>query len=76
MLDTFFALMGGFAVALTIQNLGWSLLGVTLGTMIGVLPGLGPAATVALLMPLTVGLDPISAFIMFAGIYYGAQYGG
>ncbi|UHS63936.1 tripartite tricarboxylate transporter permease [Agrobacterium vaccinii] len=75
-MDTFFDLMNGFAVALTPANIGWSLLGVTLGTAIGVLPGIGPATTVALLMPLTLGLDPISAFIMFAGIYYGAQYGG
>ncbi len=75
-METFLSLLSGFSVALTLQNLGWSMIGVTLGTMIGVLPGLGPAATVALLMPLTVGLEPVSAFIMFAGIYYGAQYGG
>lgn len=75
-MDTFLSLMQGFEVALTPANLGWSMLGVTLGTAIGVLPGIGPATTVALLMPLTLGLDPISAFIMFAGIYYGAQYGG
>lgn len=75
-METFYSLMHGFSVALTPANLGWSMLGVTLGTAIGVLPGIGPATTVALLMPLTIGLDPISAFIMFAGIYYGAQYGG
>ena len=75
-MDTFVSLMHGFAVAGTPVNLAWSMLGVTLGTAIGVLPGIGPATTVALLMPLTLGLDPISAFIMFAGIYYGAQYGG
>lgn len=75
-MDTISALMHGFAVAATPINLLWSLIGVTLGTAIGVLPGIGPATTVALLMPVTLGLDPTSAFIMFAGIYYGAQYGG
>lgn len=75
-MDTLASLLHGFSVALTPINLAWSVLGVTLGTAIGVLPGIGPATTVALLMPLTIGLDPISAFIMFAGIYYGAQYGG
>ena len=50
--------------------------GVTLGTAVGVLPGIGPALTVALLLPITFTLDPISAFIMFGGIYYGAMYGG
>ena len=50
--------------------------GVTLGTAVGVLPGIGPALTVALLLPVTYGLDPTAAFIMFAGIYYGAMYGG
>ena len=48
----------------------------TLGTIVGVLPGIGPALTVALLLPVTYGLDPTAAFIMFAGIYYGAMYGG
>jgi TctA family transporter len=66
----------GFQVALSAQNLGYCLLGVTLGTFIGVLPGIGPAATVALLLPLTMALNPASSFIMLAGIYYGAQYGG
>ncbi len=75
-METISALMHGFAVAATPINLLWSLIGVTLGTAIGVLPGIGPATTVALLMPVTLGLDPTSAFIMFAGIYYGAQYGG
>ena len=75
-MDTLLSLLHGFSVALTLQNIGWSVLGVTLGTAIGVLPGIGPASTVALLMPLTVGLEPVSAFIMFAGIYYGAHYGG
>jgi len=68
--------MSGFAVALTLKNLMWGFLGVTLGTAIGVLPGVGPALTIALLLPATAGLDPTGALIMFAGIYYGAMYGG
>jgi putative tricarboxylic transport membrane protein len=70
------ALANGFAVALTPENLLWALAGVTLGTAIGVLPGLGPALAVALLLPVTYSLDPTPAFIMFAGIYYGGMYGG
>lgn len=66
----------GFSVALTPENLLWALLGVTLGTVVGVLPGIGPALTVALLLPVTYDLEPVSAFIMFAGIYYGGMYGG
>ena len=63
-------LANGFGVALTPENLLWALIGVTLGTVVGVLPGIGPALTVALLLPVTYDLEPISAFIMFAGIYY------
>ena len=66
----------GFAVALEPLNLLWALAGVSLGTAVGVLPGIGPALTVALLLPVTYGLDPTAALIMFAGIYYGAMYGG
>ena len=69
-------LLTGFADALTPVNLMFALLGVTLGTAVGVLPGIGPAMTVALLLPLTFSLPPTSAFIMFAGIYYGGMYGG
>jgi len=65
----------GFALALTFQNLLWCLIGVTLGTAVGVLPGIGPAVTVALLLPVTTKIDPSGALIMFAGIYYGAMYG-
>ena len=72
-METLALLAQGSAVALTPDNLIWSIIGVTLGTAIGVLPGIGPATTVAILMPLTVGLPPVSAFIMFAGIYYGAH---
>jgi putative tricarboxylic transport membrane protein len=75
-LDTLTALAGGFGVALAPQNLLWALAGVTLGTAVGVLPGIGPALTVALLLPATYSLDPAAAFIMFAGIYYGGMYGG
>jgi len=70
------ALADGFAVALDARHLMWGLAGVTLGTLVGVLPGIGPALTIALLLPATFSLDPTSAFIMFAGIYYGAMYGG
>ena len=70
------ALVAGFAVALQPMNLLWGFVGVTLGTFVGVLPGVGPALTVAMLLPLTVKLDPTGALIMFAGIYYGAMFGG
>jgi putative tricarboxylic transport membrane protein len=69
-------LRDGFASALSWGHLLWALAGVTLGTAVGVLPGIGPALTVALLLPITFTLDPTSAFIMFGGIYYGAMYGG
>jgi len=70
------ALLAGFGVALKPLNLLWGFIGVTLGTFVGVLPGVGPALTVAMLLPLTVKLDPTGALIMFAGIYYGAMFGG
>jgi putative tricarboxylic transport membrane protein len=66
----------GFSVALTVSNLGWCLAGAFIGTAIGVLPGVGPVATMALLLPATYFLPPEGALIMLAGIYYGAQYGG
>lgn len=66
----------GFDTALTFSNLMYCLVGVFLGTAIGVLPGLGPVATIAMLLPATFSLPPISSLIMLAGIYYGAQYGG
>lgn len=75
-MDTLSYLMHGFAVAITPMNLVWAFVGVTLGTFVGVLPGIGPALTVALLLPATYTLDPTAAFIMFAGIYYGGMYGG
>src|SRR3954452_16681472 len=70
-------LVGGFGAALTPENLLLAGLGVTLGTFVGVLPGIGPALTIALLLPLTFNFsDPTGAFIMFAGIYAGGMYGG
>jgi putative tricarboxylic transport membrane protein len=74
--DLFSNLGLGFSVALTFQNLGLAFLGCLVGTLIGVLPGVGPIATIAMLLPITFGLDPVGALIMLAGIYYGAQYGG
>jgi putative tricarboxylic transport membrane protein len=69
-------LIVGFSVALTPQNLMYCFFGVFLGTMIGVLPGIGPLATIAMLLPLTFVLPPVAALIMLAGIYYGSDYGG
>src|SRR5947207_6032356 len=66
----------GFSVALTLTNLWYAFVGCLLGTLIGVLPGIGPLATIAMLLPVTFTLNPTSALIMLAGIYYGAQYGG
>ncbi|HWT70661.1 MAG TPA: tripartite tricarboxylate transporter permease, partial [Oxalicibacterium sp.] len=66
----------GFETAFTATNMMYCLIGVFLGTAVGVLPGLGPTATIAMLLPATFTLPPISALIMLAGIYYGAQYGG
>ncbi len=75
-METLAALGAGFAVALSPENLLWCLLGTSLGTAIGVLPGLGPALTIALLLPITFQVPATAAFILFAGIYYGAMYGG
>src|SRR6187431_1557091 len=75
-MDIWAQLMQGFAVALTFQNLMFCLIGCLLGTAVGVLPGVGPAVTVALLLPITTKVEASGALIMFAGIYYGAMYGG
>ncbi len=75
-MDTLNQLAQGFAVALTATNLMWCFVGVFVGTAIGVLPGIGPALAIALLLPLTYKVDVTAAFILFAGIYYGAMYGG
>ncbi len=75
-METLAHLAVGFEHALTLQNLGFCFIGVLVGTMVGVLPGLGPVPTIAMLLPVTFGVPPTSALIMLAGIYYGAQYGG
>src|SRR5678810_18404 len=75
-MDLLAGLMHGFAVAMTPTALMMCVVGVVLGTVIGVLPGLGPSATIAMLLPLTFKLEPTGAMIMLAGIYYGAKYGG
>ena len=69
-------LMIGFGVAFTPENLAYAFLGCLLGTLVGVLPGLGPVPTIAMLLPITYVLPPIAGLIMLAGIYYGTQYGG
>ena len=75
-MDAFNALMGGFSNALQPATLLWGFIGCFVGTVVGVLPGLGPALTIALLLPLTYHVPATSMFVMFAGIYYGAAYGG
>ena len=75
-MDIFSALMGGFATAITPMNLLWAFLGCVIGTAVGVLPGLGPAVVVAMLLPITSQVDVTASMIFFAGIYYGAMYGG
>jgi putative tricarboxylic transport membrane protein len=74
--EALLGLANGFAEAFTLTNLFYVLVGVTAGTIVGILPGLGPPATIALLLPLTINLDPTTGLIMLAGIYYGAKYGG
>ena len=66
----------GFSVALSVQNLLLAFTGCLVGTLVGVLPGVGPIATITMLLPVTFGIEPVGAIIMLAGIYYGAQYGG
>jgi putative tricarboxylic transport membrane protein len=76
MIEIWNLLLGGFATALAPANLAWAFLGCLLGTAIGVLPGIGPALTVAMLLPITAKVDPSGALIMLCGVYYGAAYGG
>lgn len=76
MLESLASFSHGFSIALQPQNLFYCFIGVTMGTLVGVLPGIGPTATIALLLPVTFKLDPISAIIMLSGICYGAMYGG
>src|SRR5918999_1633042 len=75
-MDLFENLGLGIGTAISPENLLFCLLGVALGTSVGVLPGIGPTATIAMLLPITFGFEPVTALIMLAGIYYGAQYGG
>ena len=75
-MEIFGGLLQGFALALQPVNLFWCFVGVFLGTIVGIMPGLGPPATIAMLLPLTFLMSPASAMIMLAGIYYGAKYGG
>jgi putative tricarboxylic transport membrane protein len=75
-MDIFAALLQGFATALTVSNLLWAFVGCVLGTAVGVLPGIGPAVAVAMLLPITAKVDITASMIFFAGIYYGAMYGG
>ncbi len=75
-MDTLQHILNGFAVCLQPVNLMYTFIGVFFGTIVGVLPGIGPSASIALLIPITYGMDPTSALIMLAGIYYGAKYGG
>ena len=70
------ALLGGFAVTLSLDNLFYCFVGVLLGTVVGILPGLGPLTTIAILLPITFKMDVTSAIIMLSGIYYGVAYGG
>jgi len=75
-MDTLHHIINGFSVCLQPVNLMYTFIGVFLGTIVGVLPGIGPSASIALLIPITYGMDPTSALIMLAGIYYGTKYGG
>ena len=75
-MDTFNHILNGFVVCMQPMNLMYTFIGVLMGTIIGVLPGIGPSAGIALLIPITYGMDPTSALIMLAGIYYGTKYGG
>ena len=69
-------LLGGFASAFTPMNLFWVAVGVVIGTLVGILPGLGPPATLAILLPVTISLPPTTGLIMMAGIYHGAKFAG
>lgn len=75
-METFTHILNGFVVCMQPINLWYTFLGVLMGTIIGVLPGIGPSAGIALLIPITYGMNPTSALIMLCGIYYGAKYGG
>jgi len=74
--STFVSLLHGFSVAFEPVNLGYAFLGCLIGTLVGVLPGIGPLSGISILLPITFGLNATQAVIMLAGIYYGSQYGG
>ncbi|MDP1910168.1 MAG: tripartite tricarboxylate transporter permease, partial [Hyphomicrobium sp.] len=74
--STLFSLAHGFAIAFQPDNLGYAFLGCLVGTLVGVLPGIGPLSGISILLPVTFGLNATQAVIMLAGIYYGSQYGG
>ena len=74
--DSLMQLWFGFGVALQPPNLMWSVFGVIVGNLIGVLPGMGPLSTISMLLPLTYVIAPVPAILMLAGIFYGSQYGG
>ena len=69
-------LLHGFGIVSSLQNLSWLFVGVLLGTIVGVMPGLGSLSTMAILLPITFGMDPVAAVIMLVGIHYGSSYGG
>ena len=75
-METFDHIINGFSLALTPTNLWYTFVGVLIGTIVGILPGIGPSASIAMLIPLTYGMEPVSGLIMMAGIYYGTKYGG
>lgn len=75
-MDVINHLVLGFHVALSLNNLFFCFVGVLIGTLIGALPGIGPVATISLLLPITFGMEPVSSIIMLCGVYYGAMYGG
>ena len=75
-MDSLSPVLDGFLVVIEPTNLLYCLIGVVIGMLVGVLPGLGPAATIAILLPVTIGIEPVTSIIMLAGIFYGAQYGG
>ena len=75
-METFDSLLLGFSVALRPDVLWYAFLGCLVGTLVGMLPGVGPLAGISILLPLTFGLDATKAIVMLAGIYYGSQYGG
>ena len=75
-MDAFSHLADGIVTILTVQNLLLLFAGVMLGMIVGVIPGVGPSAGLAILLPITFGLDPTGAIVMLAAVYYGAMYGG